>query len=299
MLTHRQIRYFLAVVDAGQVSAAARALNVSQSAVTLSIKDMEGFLGAALFERLPTGLKLTRAGQQFRHHAHAIATSFEAAAKSVETGEDMVTGQVRLGMSWTLSSYFAFPVIEQFSRQHPQIEVQLVEEPREVLEQALVDKQLDLALILTSNLTGGIGIKSKTLHKSKRRLWASLDHPLTKQKRVTLADVTQYPYAVLRSDDAEKQGLAHWTDDTGYPEIKLTSTSIEAVRSLVATGQAVTILSDVVYRPWTLDGRRVEKIELADTIPTMDVGIVWNPESTLGPATKLLREAFNKSIPAI
>lgn len=59
MLTHRQIRYFLAVVDAGQVSAAARALNVSQSAVTLSIRDMEGHLGTELFERLPTGLRLT------------------------------------------------------------------------------------------------------------------------------------------------------------------------------------------------------------------------------------------------
>ena len=51
MLTHKQIRYFLAVVDAGQVSAAARALNVSQSAVTLSIKDMEAHLGTALFDR--------------------------------------------------------------------------------------------------------------------------------------------------------------------------------------------------------------------------------------------------------
>lgn len=297
MLTHRQIRYFLAVVDAGQVSAAARALNVSQSAVTLSIKDMETLLGTTLFDRLPKGLRLTRAGQQFRHHAHDIAASFEAAVKSVQADGDTVAGQVRLGMSWTLSSYFAFPVIEHFMRQHPQIDVQLTEEPREVLEQGLVDGHLDLALMLTSNLTSGIGLKGKTFHQSKRQLWTSLGHPLTQQKKVTLADVAQYPYAVLKSDDAEKQGLAHWTKDTGHPEIKLTSTSIEAVRSLVATGQAVTILSDVVYRPWTLDGRRVERIDVMETIPTMDVGIAWNTVRALSTAAKQLREAFGNSNP--
>ncbi|MEP4194456.1 MAG: LysR substrate-binding domain-containing protein [Aliishimia sp.] len=298
MLTHRQIRYFLAVVDAGQVSAAARSLNVSQSAVTLSIKDMEADVGTALFDRNPTGLTLTRAGQQFRHHAHDIAASFEAAVKSVEVGGDTVSGIVRLGMSWTLSSYFAFPVIEQFSRQHPSVEVQLVEKPREALEKALVADQLDLALVLTSNLTEGIGLKSKTLHKSHRRLWTSVDHPLTKLKEVTLSDVAQYPYAVLRSDDAEKQGLAYWTTQTVHPDIKLTSSSIEAVRNLVASGLAVTILSDVVYRSWTLDGRRVERVDLVGSIPTMDVGVAW-AKRILNPAAKLLREAFDKAIPRI
>lgn len=296
MLTHRQIRYFLAVVDTGQVSAAARSLNVSQSAVTLSIKDMEGLLGAALFDRLPTGLRLTQTGQKFLHHALEIAASFEAAVKSVQADGTSVSGVVRLGMSWTLSSYFAFPVIERFSRQHPQIIVELFEKPREVLEQSLIEGELDVALILTSNLTKGIRLKSNTFHRSHRRLWVGMGHPLTKQKNVTLADVAKYPYAVLQSDDAEKHGLAHWTDETGHPEIKLISTSVEAVRSLIASGQAVTILSDVVYRPWTLEGRRVERIDLVETIPTMEVGIAWKANADLTPATKLLREAFNRSV---
>lgn len=299
MLTHRQIRYFLAVVDAGQISAAAKALNVSQSAVTLSIKDMEERLGTALFERLPTGLRLTRAGQQFQHHAQDIAASFEAAMKSVASIDESVTGQIRLGMSWTLSSYFAIPVMEQFWRKHPQIEVKLIEAPRQELEQALVENELDLALILTSNLSQDLGLKSRTFHKSKRRLWTSVDHPLTKLRQVSLQDVAEHPFAILRSDEADKQALTYWTEQTGQPDIKLESASIEAVRSLVATGQAVTILSNVIYRPWTLEGRRVEKIELVDPIPTMDVGIAWKASRKLNMAEKLLLEAFDKSIALI
>ena len=299
MMTHRQIRYFLAVVDAGQVSAAARSLNVSQSAVTLSIQTLEGQLGTALFERHPTGLRLTRAGRQFQHHALEIAASFEAAAKSVEVDGPQVTGVVRLGMSWTLSSYFAFPVIERFVRRNPRIDVQLVEYPIEVLEQRLMAGSLDLALIVTSNLTSGTKLKSRTFHKSRRRLWTSVDHPLAKLRAVSLQDVAGYPYAVLPADGADKQGLSYWTAQTGHPEIKLSSTSLEAVRNLVASSQAVTILSDVVFRPWTLDGHRVEKIDLVETIPTMDVGVAWNANADLSQAMQLLRDAFSTALPPV
>ena len=44
---------------------------------------------------------------------------------------------------------------------------------------------------------------------------------------------------------------------------------------MVANGMGVSILSDMVYRPWSLDGRRVEVIDVADNIPTMEVGLVW------------------------
>ena len=48
------------------------------------------------------------------------------------------------------------------------------------------------------------------------------------------------------------------------------------MRSLVASGQGVTILSDLVYRPWSLDGHRIVRRQLADPVPSMDVGLVWD-----------------------
>jgi DNA-binding transcriptional LysR family regulator len=64
---------------------------------------------------------------------------------------------------------------------------------------------------------------------------------------------------------------------------------MEAVRGMVATGAAVTILANLVYRPWSLDGGRVELRTLRDTIPSLDLGIAWSVDRKLSEAeTKFL-----------
>jgi DNA-binding transcriptional LysR family regulator len=59
------------------------------------------------------------------------------------------------------------------------------------------------------------------------------------------------------------------------PRAVLTTSSIEAVRSLVAAGVGVTILSDMVYRPWSLEGQRIELRRLVEPVPSMNVGLAW------------------------
>jgi DNA-binding transcriptional LysR family regulator len=61
---------------------------------------------------------------------------------------------------------------------------------------------------------------------------------------------------------------------------------VEAVRSMVANGMGVTVLSDMVYRPWSLDGRRVEVVALADQVPSMDVGLAWAADAELDEAAR-------------
>jgi DNA-binding transcriptional LysR family regulator len=78
---------------------------------------------------------------------------------------------------------------------------------------------------------------------------------------------------ILQHTEASNTTQRYW-NRTGYrPRTIFRTSSMEAVRSMVANGMGVTILSDMVYRPWSLDGRRVEVISLADRIPTMDVDL--------------------------
>jgi DNA-binding transcriptional LysR family regulator len=58
------------------------------------------------------------------------------------------------------------------------------------------------------------------------------------------------------------------------------------VRSMVAAGMGVTILSDMVYRPWSLEGQRLETRLLLDNIPTMDVGLAWARNRHVSPAAR-------------
>ena len=71
-LSLRQLRYFIAAADAGQVSKAARNLNVSQSVVTTAIRQLEEMVGATLFERHQSGISLTYEGNRFLDHARHI-----------------------------------------------------------------------------------------------------------------------------------------------------------------------------------------------------------------------------------
>jgi DNA-binding transcriptional LysR family regulator len=73
---------------------------------------------------------------------------------------------------------------------------------------------------------------------------------------------------------------------------------MEAVRSMVATGMGITILSDMVYRPWSLEGHRIDVKTVDDDIHTMDVGLAWKGEAKLSPAARAFCEFVALSYPA-
>jgi DNA-binding transcriptional LysR family regulator len=76
----------------------------------------------------------------------------------------------------------------------------------------------------------------------------------------------------------------YWQSRGCHPDIHFRTNSFEAIRSLVAQGKGVTILSDLVYRPWALGGQRVIRRTIDDCITYMDVGIVKNVGQPLSPA---------------
>lgn len=290
MVSLRQVRYFIGVAEAGQVSAAAADLSISQSAITLAIRDLEAELGVTLFTRRSTGLTPTREGQRFLSHARNIESAVSDAIASMQSDSIELSGRVRIGVTYTLAGYFLFPALMRFKRAHPAVELDLVEAARSDLEVMILDGNIDLALLLTSNLSQRRRIASDTLHRSQRRLWVSSAHDLLKSDRIRLEDIVEQPYVVLRADEADKSTRRYWSAAKLKPNIVFQTSSLEAVRSMVATGAAITILSDVVYRPWSLDGGRVEARELDAKLPTMDVGLAWKRGKNLNTIELRLRE---------
>lgn len=291
----KQVRYFIAAADAGQVSQAAIDLNVSQSAVTAAIKQLEVDLGVLLFKRLPTGVSLTAEGGRFLLHARNIMAAVNAAARAPLSEDSALTGTVRIGVSYTVAGYFLPRHYTRFWRSYPRICAELHELPRDDIEAGLKDGSLDLAVMLVSNLQDRKHLAHETLLRSRRRLWLPVEHPLLAAETVTLADVAREPYVMLTVDEANETAARYWKPTGLRPEIVFKTSSVEAVRSLVADGIGVTILSDMVYRPWSLEGQRIEQRSVAAEIPTMDVGIAWNPTRAAAPATRTFHDFLSLS----
>ena len=275
LVTFRQIRYFIAVAESGKISAAASMVGISPSVVTEAVSELETLSRMKLFQRQPRGLDLTYEGHRFLAHCRNILSAVEGANEALARPDSEMEGTLKLATTITVAGYFLAPFLSRFQRTFPNIQVRVMEEKRLNLEAGLIDGRHDLALMLVSNFSNRQKLLSHTLVHSMRRLWLPPKHPLLSQEIVTLADVAAQPYIQLLIDDAEFSTGAYWRAHNLQPNIIIRTESVEAMRSLIAHRQGVTILSDMMYRPWSLEGSRIEVREVAANIPTMNTGIVW------------------------
>ncbi len=269
----RQIRYFVSTAEQGQISQAAVDLAISQSAITTAIKELERTIGADLFVRSPQGMELTAAGRQFLFHAYDILNKVQEAT-SLNVPANNLEGSLTVAATYTVIGYFLPNHLEKLKRNFPKLDIQLFELNREAIEEGLLSNRYDIAVLLTSNVLNP-DLSTETLLGSRRRLWVASKHHLLQQASVGLREISQEPYIMLTVDEAAHTSLKYWSKTPYQPSVTLRTSSVEAVRSMVANGQGVAILSDMVLRPWSLEGKRIETLVPSDPIPAMDVGLAW------------------------
>jgi len=292
MLSLRQLRYFTAAAELGRVSEAAKQLNISQSAVTSAIRDLEQQLAQQLFDRLPHGVELTDAGRRFLSHAYAVLAAADEATRMPREAVK-VSGTLSIAATYTVLGYFLPHHLQRFTQRYPDIDVKVQELQREAVEEGLIAGRQDMGVILTANVANA-EITHETFFGSQRRLWVPSKHPLLALDDVTLSRVAAEPYIMLTVDEAAYSAQRYWSQTSFQPRIQLRTSSVEAVRSMVANGLGVAILSDMVYRPWSLEGRRIETITLKDPVPRLDVGLAWKAGVEYTPAMQAFRLYFKQ-----
>lgn len=291
-LSIRQLKYFTAVAEVGRISQAAVQLNISQSAVTTAVRELEETLNQQLLERHSHGVELTDAGRRFLSHAYNVLAAVDEALRMPDK-KTSVEGTLTLAASYTVLGYFLPHHLQRFAQRHPKVEVKVHEVVREGIEEGLVAERYDMGVLLTSNVMLH-ELTLETFFGSPRRLWVPAKHPLLEKSEVTLADVAAEPYIMLTVDEAAATTLKYWSNTRYLPDTSLRTSSVEAVRSMVANGLGVTILSDMVYRPWSLEGRRIETINLKDSIPSMNIGLGWKQGREHSAAMLAFRDYFRQ-----
>lgn len=286
----RQLKYFITTAETGQVSLAALQLSISQSAVTTSIKELEQIIGVPLFVRTAHGVELTSIGRDFLSYAYEITAKIDEALHINLYNNDL-SGTLTIAATYTVIGYLLPLHIERLMRLFPKLQIQIFEQSRQEIETGLIDGQFDLGILLTSNIENQ-NLSTETMLSSPRRLWVGANHPLLEKENVTLKDISAYPYIMLTVDEADISALRYWKKTPFLPNILLKTSSVEAVRSMVANGLGVSILSDMISRQWSLEGRRIKTINIQKDIDPMNIGLAWKNSQNVNPSIQILRSYF-------
>jgi DNA-binding transcriptional LysR family regulator len=161
------LRAFIAVVESGGVTAAARSLNRTQAAVSLQIKRLEELLGTELFEREHKRLSLGPAGERLLGSAKRLVALNDDIWGAMTTPD--FEGEVSLGVPYDIVTSLIPPVLQRFNKAWPRIQVALECKSSQLLLEDMAEGKIDLTL--TTEISAGAG--GETL-LSDRLVWVGV-----------------------------------------------------------------------------------------------------------------------------
>jgi DNA-binding transcriptional LysR family regulator len=126
MIDWDDVRYFLAVARGGSLRAAAERLGVTHSTVLRRIAQLEDHLGAQMFEKLPSGYRLTAAGEEVLELAREMEVSSHQLETRVFGRDQSVRGLLRVTLAPNLATHLLMPDLAEFARLHPDIEMEIL-----------------------------------------------------------------------------------------------------------------------------------------------------------------------------
>jgi DNA-binding transcriptional LysR family regulator len=159
-------RSFLAVMDEGSLSGAARALGLSQPTLGRHIEALEQALATPLFLRTPQGLTPTEAAREIRTHAEAMRTAAAALRRAVSGGKGTERGTVRITASEVVGAEVLPPILARLREQHPGLSLELVLSNR---TEDLLRREADIAIrmirpVQSALLSRKVGVTMLGLH---------------------------------------------------------------------------------------------------------------------------------------
>lgn len=240
-MTIRHLNIFLAVYQTGSVTRAAEKLYLTQPAVSRAIKEIEGYYGVRLFERVSQRLSVTEAGKQFYAYALHIIDSFNQMEKNLRNWDDL--GVIRVGASVTLGSMLLPKVLKEFRKLHPQITIKVTVTNGTKLESKLENNELDFALI--EGIVSGENLVCEEFSEDRLILLLPSGSELLARERIYLADLKEYPMVLREQESVSRILLNHIFALHNLPvEPFMESVSVHAIVQAVHEGIGISFLPE-------------------------------------------------------
>jgi DNA-binding transcriptional LysR family regulator len=234
----RILLYVGAVARHGSIRKAAASLHIASSALNRRILDLESELGAALFERLPRGVRLTTAGELYLHYVRRALADLEFVGSQIEQLRGLVRGRVRIAATESVAGRLLPAAIAKFQLKHPGVVFNVVIEAAGRLLDALTSDAADL--ILTHDLYNRSDVSVLAVASQPFCAVVARDHPLAASATLRLRDCLAYPIALADESLAGRALIDRALLKTSFKfEPALVSNSIETMKAFARMSQAV------------------------------------------------------------
>lgn len=185
----RQLTAFLAIVQAGSLGRAAQALHITQPALSRSVRQLEEKVGVPLFERHSKGMVLTPYGQALLPHAKLLKEESALALDEIDALRGLSKGTVRVGAIASVASAALPRAIERLLLRWPGLQIQIMEGVDDVLADALIKNEIDLAIGISQEETDEISMVADSGWEDLSGIVASTRHPLWGREGLSFADL--------------------------------------------------------------------------------------------------------------
>jgi DNA-binding transcriptional LysR family regulator len=239
--TLRQLQVFEKVASHLNYSRAAEELYLSQPAVSMQIKQLEGHIGLPLFEQMGKKIFLTEAGRELFHYSRSISQQLAEMEALFDEMKGLGQGKLTLSVVNT-ANYFTPQLLAKFCQQHPNINVILQVANRDAVLKQLADNSTDLAIM--GRPPEGVDVSAESFLENPLVVIAAPDHPLARLKRVKFAQLAQEKFLSREPGSGTRSAMERiFAQHHIQPRISMEMETNEAIKQAVQAGMGLGILS--------------------------------------------------------
>jgi DNA-binding transcriptional LysR family regulator len=286
LVQSQALQVFREVARQGSITAAARALAYTQSAVSRQIAALEEDVGATLFDRAARGVRLTEAGRCLLGHADAVLDRWETARRDLAALAGLRAGRVRIGAFSTAMAALVPRAIAAFQARHEGVAVHVVEGLTPRLLDRLADGDADVAVVSAPPDQPLDTTRYQLHHLLDERLLVAVPrgHRLARRRQVRAAELAGESF-IAGSADAE-QTLLRATLPAGWtPRVDIVVREWTGKLGCVAAGLGIALVPRLGRSRLPANTRAVR---VTDPVPEREILAVWRRIQDRSPAIREL-----------
>lgn len=288
-----QLRYFVAVAEAGSVSRAATRCFVAQPSLSQQLRKLEEELGQPLFDRVGRGVVLNEAGRALLPRARAILEQVQDIHGGIEEDLESGRGPITVGAIPTMAPYVLPGVLRTFLRRFPDAELSIREDLTERLIEGVKDHTLDLALM--SAPVEDARIDLEVLAEERLLVAVGRGRPLPDPERLRLADLRDQPTVVLHEVHCLGRQIQEFCSGRRMNQrIVCRGTQLETVLRLVGMDLGISLVPDMCA---AADRSRLRRyVPIRRNGPTRAIALAWRRDRSRSQLARAFAEIVRAEI---